>query len=156
MNTRYLTKKMVRLALFLAIGIILNIVESTIVLPFMIPGVKLGLANTIGLIVLYFYGAKDYIILGALRVFIVGLLFSGIGSLSFLISLSGWLLSSLVTLIVFSLKKASIYGLSVISAMFHGTGQVLMVMIAYSNPSMINYLPIMLVTGLICGMLIIL
>ena len=37
--------------------------------------------------------------------------------------------------------------------MFHGTGQVLMVMIVYSMASMINYLPIMLITGVVCGML---
>ena len=41
-------KKITRLSLFLALGIILNLVESMIPLPIAIPGVKLGLANTIG------------------------------------------------------------------------------------------------------------
>ena len=47
--------KIVRLAIFLAIGIVLNIVESLIPLPIAIPGVRLGLANTMGLIILYYY-----------------------------------------------------------------------------------------------------
>ena len=55
MKRNNLTRKIVRLALFLAIGIVLNIVESVIILPYMMPGVRLGLANTMGLIVLYFY-----------------------------------------------------------------------------------------------------
>ena len=47
-------KKITRLSLFLALGIILNLVESMIPLPIAIPGVKLGLANTIGLVILYY------------------------------------------------------------------------------------------------------
>lgn len=151
MKRNNLTRKIVRLALFLAIGIVLNIVESVIILPYMMPGVRLGLANTMGLIVLYFYSPKDYLILGVLRVVLVGLLYSGIGSVAFLISLSGWFLSSSITLLVYLFKKASIYGLSITSAMFHGVGQIIMVMILYSMPSMINYLPILLVTGLVSG-----
>ena len=153
MKRKNLTRKIVRMALFLAIGIVLNIVESVVILPYMMPGVRLGLANTMGLVVLYFYSPKDYLILGVLRIFLVGLLYSGIGSVAFLISLSGWFLSSMITLLVYSFKKASIFGLSVTSAMFHGVGQIVMVMIIYSMPSMINYLPILLVTGVICGSL---
>ena len=47
--------KIVRLAIFLAIGIVLNIIETLIPLPIAIPGVRLGLANTMGLIILYYY-----------------------------------------------------------------------------------------------------
>ena len=107
-----------------------------------------------GLIVLYFYSPKDYIILGGLRVFFVALLRTGLGSVAFLLSLSGWLISSLVTLLLYFFKKSSIYSLSVISAMFHQVGQIAMVMIIYQLPSMINYLPILLVTGCVSGFLV--
>ena len=56
-----MTHKIVRLAIFLAMGIVLNIVESMIPLPIAIPGIRLGLANTMGLIVLYFYSPKEYV-----------------------------------------------------------------------------------------------
>ena len=147
----YSTKKIVRLALFLAIGVVLNIIESMLPVLIPIPGVKLGVANTMGLIVLYYYGPKEYTLIGFLRVLLVALLRTGIGSIAFLLSLSGWLLSTIFVLIVYSMKKVSIYGLSMSSAVMHGVGQIIMVVAIYSLPEMINYLPILIISGLISG-----
>ena len=99
------TKKIVRLALFLALGVVLNIIESMLPILIPIPGVKLGIANTIGLIVLYYYGPKEYTLIGFLRVLLVALLRTGIGSISFILSLSGWLLSTIFVLFVYNFKK---------------------------------------------------
>ena len=154
MKRHTLTQKIVRLSVFLAMGIVLNIVESMIPLPIAIPGIRLGLANIMGLIVLYFYDTEEYILIGLLRVIIVGLLRSGLGSPTFIISLSGWAMSTFITLLIYVEKKSTIYGLSVISAMFHQVGQIAMVMIIYQLPSMINYLPILLVTGCVSGFLV--
>ena len=145
------TKKIVRLALFLALGVVLNIIESMLPILIPIPGVKLGIANTIGLIVLYYYGPKEYTLIGFLRVLLVALLRTGIGSISFILSLSGWLLSTLFVLFVYNFKKVSIYGLSMSSAVMHGIGQIIMVVFIYSLPEMINYLPILIVSGIISG-----
>mgnify|MGYP003295666032 CR=1 FL=1 len=137
--------------MFLALGVVLNIIESLLPVLIPVPGVKLGIANTIGLIVLYFYGAKEYILIGFLRVLLVALLRTGIGSTAFLLSLSGWLISTLFVLIVYLFNKASIYGLSMGSAGMHGVGQIIMVMIIYQMPQMINYLPILVISGIISG-----
>ncbi len=145
------TKKIVRLSLFLALGVVLNIIESMMPVLIPIPGVKLGIANTIGLLVLYYYGPKEYILIGFLRVLLVALLRTGIGSTAFLLSLSGWFLSTLFVVLINLLKKASIYGLSIGSAVMHGIGQIIMVVIIYSLPEMVNYLPILIVSGLISG-----
>ena len=149
-----LTQKIVRLAIFLALGIVLNIIETMIPLPIAIPGIRLGLANTMGLIVLYFYNPKEYLIIGLLRVFLVGLLRTGLGSVAFFLSLAGWFLSSIITLFIYFAKKASIYGLSISSAIFHQVGQIIVVMIIYQLPSMINYLPVLLVSAIISGFLV--
>lgn len=154
MKKESLTQKIVRLAIFLAMGVVLNIVESFIPIPIAIPGVKLGLANTMGLIVLYYYSPKEYFVLGGFRVFIVGLLRTGIGSTSFFMGLAGWLLSSIFTLIIYMFHKSSIYGLSIISALFHQVGQIIMISLFYSNPGMVLYLPILMVTGAISGLLV--
>ena len=145
------TKKIVRLALFLALGVVLNIIESMLPILIPIPGVKLGIANTIGLIVLYYYGPKEYTLIGFLRVLLVALLRTGIGSISFILSLSGWLLSTLFVLFVYNFKKVSIFGLSMSSAVMHGIGQIIMVVFIYSLPEMINYLPILIISGIISG-----
>ena len=154
MKKETLTHKIVRLAIFLALGIVLNIIESMIPIPIPIPGVRLGLANTMGLIVLFFYSPKEYIAIGFLRVFFVALLRTGLGSISSLVSFSGWFISSLITLLIYFLRKASIYGLSVTSALFHQVGQLCMIMILYESISIINYLPVLLITGAISGVLV--
>ena len=154
MRNESLTHKIVRLSIFLALGIVLNIVESMIPIPIPVPGIRLGLANTMGLIVLYFYSPKEYITIGFLRVFFVALLRTGLGSIAFILSLSGWFISTLVTLLIYYLHKSSIYGLSITSALFHQVGQIIMVMIIYQLPEMINYLPVLLITGGISGALV--
>ena len=68
--------------------------------------------------------------------------------------LAGWLLSSIVTLIIYMFHKSSIYGLSIISALFHQVGQIIMISLFYSNPGMVLYLPILMVTGAISGLLV--
>ena len=100
---------------------------------------------------LYYYGPKEYTLIGFLRVLLVALLRTGIGSISFILSLSGWLLSTLFVLFVYNFKKVSIYGLSMSSAVMHGIGQIIMVVFIYSLPEMINYLPILIVSGIISG-----
>ena len=145
------TKKIVRLSLFLALGVVLNIIESMLPVLIPVPGVKLGIANTIGLIVLYYYGPKEYTLIGFLRVILVALLRTGIGSISFMLSLSGWFISTLFVLLVNLFKKVSVYVLSMSIAVMHGVGQIIMVIFIYSLPEMINYLPILIVSGIISG-----
>lgn len=152
-NSSKTIRKITQLSLFLAMGIILNIVESLIPLPISIPGVKLGLANTIGLVILYYYSPKEYAYIGFLRVLVVGLLKTGIFSISFFLSLSGWFISTLVAIILYYFKKFSIFGLSCASAVFHGIGQILVVMLIYDSAGLILYLPILMLSGVISGTL---
>lgn len=144
---------MTQLALFLAMGIVLSIVESMIPLPIAIPGLRLGLANTIGLILLYYYSPKEYFAINGLRVIAVGLLRSGLFSISFMLSLSGFLLSSIVAIVIYYLRKFSIFGLSVISSSFHIIGQIFMVIIIYNQWYFIYYLGVLIVISVITGLL---
>lgn len=146
-------QKMTRLALLLAIGVVINYGEAFLLpLAFIAPGVKLGLANTISLIVLYYYGPKEYVSIGFLRVVLVAL-FTGFG-FNFYIALSGWFLATLFVIILYSIQRFSIFGLSMTSAVMHGVGQIIMVAILYQTQYVINYLPILLFTGLISGLII--
>lgn len=152
-NSSKKINKLTQLSLFLAMGIILNLIESIIPIPIAIPGIKLGLANTIGLVLLYYYSEKEYLLIGFARVLFVGLLRTGIFSMTFMISLAGWFLSSLIVVIFYKLKSLSIFGLSVISAMFHGIGQIIIVMFYYNTTGIILYLPILMITGVVTGLL---
>ena len=87
-------KKFTRLSILLALAVVLNIVEALIPLfNGIIPGFKLGLANIITLFILYKFGLKDALYVGILRVFLVGILKTGLFNTHFLFSISGCLLS---------------------------------------------------------------
>lgn len=147
-------KRLTALAMFLAMSVVLHYVESLIPVFIPVPGVKLGLANSIGLLVLYFFNRKDFVFLGFLRVLLVGLISTGIFTSAFFLSLSGWLLSTILVLILSSSKNISIYPLSVCSSICHGIGQVGCAAILYGSFYMMFYLPIISIAGCITGLLI--
>lgn len=144
--------KLVKIALLLAIAVVLNYIESLIPLPLPVPGIKLGIANFVGLIVLFMFGSKDFVFFNVLKVLLVAILRFGFGT-SFFISFSGMFFSTIITLILYNYTKSSIFGLSVMSAVFHSLGQVLMVCLLYNTIYMINYLPILTFTSSISGFL---
>jgi len=147
-------QKLVRFAMLLAVSVIIHYIESLIPIPFMFPGVKLGLANAVGLIVLAFWGTKDFFTFGLFRVLIVGILRTGIFSTAFFLSLTGTLLSAIMVILIYKLTKASVLSLSIIGSLFHGLGQILAVCFIYNNIYMISYLPVLLIANFITGYLL--
>ncbi len=150
------TQKLTKLSLILAISIILHILEPNLPIP--IYGVKLGLANIMGLVALKMYGYKDMIYINVLRVLLSSLLRGIIFGTAFWISLSGVMLSTLVVVILDRKNQLSLYFLSVISAVVHSVGQLLCVSYIYQTfYLMLYYLPMLLIlaipTGLLTGLL---
>lgn len=148
-------KKYMRLVMLLSFSIVLSILESFIPLfNGYIPGLKLGLANIIVLIVLYKYDTKDVFFVSILRVIVVGLMRTGLFSINFFFSLSGALFSAL-SMVLFKKTKLSMIGVSVIGSIFHSVGQILIAILFLKNNNMIYYLPWLLLfsipTGLFVG-----
>ena len=148
-------KKYMRLVMLLSMSIVLSIIESFIPLfNGFIPGLKLGLANIIVLIVLYKYDTKDVFFVSILRVIVVGLMRTGLFSVNFFFSLSGALFSCL-SMILFRKTKLSMIGVSVVGSIFHSIGQILIAILLLKNNNMICYLPWLLLfsipTGLFVG-----
>lgn len=146
-------KHITRYAILLALAVILNWVEHLIPLP-TLPGIKLGLANAIGILCLYYLGEKSYISFGFLRVLLSSLLFGTFLGTGFWISLGGMVLASITTLILARFTKVSIYGISIGAAIMHGLGQVFVVAILYQTPQIISYVLILTITGSITGALV--
>lgn len=150
-------KKITRLSMLLALSIVLNLIESVIPLfNGMIPGLRLGLANTVVLVVLYVYSFKEAIYLSLLRVLLVGILRTGLFSIPFFFSLGGALLS-VITMCLVKNTKLSIVGVSVIGSIFHSIGQIIIAFIILGNNLMFYYLPLLLIfsipTGIITGLI---
>ena len=151
-------KKFTRLSMLLALSVALNIIETSLpLLNGYIPGLRLGLANIVTLFILYEFELKDALYIGILRVFLVGILRTGIFSTTFFFSLTGVLLSILFMYLAKRFLNLSIIGVSIIGSIAHSTGQVLASIFILQMSSMIYYLPWLLLfsipTGILVGIL---
>lgn len=148
-------KKFTRLSLLLALSVALNVIEAS--LPLFngyIPGLKLGLANIVSLFVLYEFSFKDTLYIGILRVFLVGILRTGIFSTTFTFSLSGVILSIIMMYIGKKYLKLSIIGVSVLGSISHCIGQIIMAILILQMKTMIYYLPWLLLFSIPTGILV--
>ena len=147
-------QKMALLGVLTAGAIVIAILESFI--PSVgIPGVKLGLANIVILIILYELGILEAIIVNLLRVIVVGLVRGTFLSMGFLMSLTGAAMSLGIMILFYVLvKKFSIIGVSVIGSIFHVTGQVLIAMAFLGSAYIILYLPIIAISAIITGVFV--
>ncbi len=147
------TKRLVTLALLLALSIALHYLEGLI--PFnLIPGFRLGLANIISLFALYYFGGISFVFINVARVLIVGMISTGFVSPSFLMSLFGMIISSVITLILYYFIKTSIYGTSIASSLFHVIGQLLAYSIYFDSFQIFYYIIYLGTFSLVSGFLI--
>ena len=135
-------------------AIIIGIIESFI--PSIgIPGVKLGLANIIILITLYELGILEALFVDLARVFIVGLLRGTIFTMGFFMSLTGAIFSlGIMILFYLLIKKFSIVGVSVLGALFHVIGQILVAWLFLSTPYILYYLPVIAISAIVTGVFV--
>ena len=147
-NSSYV-KKIAVLSVMLAAAVILGYVESLIPFNFGVPGIKLGLANIVSLMIIYMYKTREAYMVGILRVLIIGFLF---GNLSMIIySLSGLILSITMMFLFVKSHKFSIIGISVIGAIGHNVGQLLVAYLVVRTSAIIYYLPFLLVAAVVTG-----
>lgn len=145
-------KKIPYYGLFAALAILMGYVEMLIPVPVPIPGVKLGLANVIIIIMMYFMDTKSAFFVSLIRVVLSGLLFAGFAGL--LYSVAGAMLSFAVMALLKKTDKFSIVGVSIAGGVFHNVGQIIVAALAVENVKMAYYLPFLLVSGVVTGMLI--
>lgn len=114
------------------------------------PGIKLGLANVVVLLMLYTAGPFDALLVNGLRVLMMGLLFTNLQTL--LYSATG---AALSFLIMWALKRTrlSVVGVSIAGAVAHNTGQLLMAVWVVHSPQLILYLPVLCLAGVVTGLL---
>ena len=148
------TRKIALLGVLTAGAIIISIIESFI--PSIgIPGVKLGLANIVILIILYEIGVKEAIIVNLTRVVLAGTIRGILFSMGFLMSLAGATLSlGIMILLYLVVKKFSVIGVSVIGSIFHVTGQILVAMAFLGTVYVVYYLPFIMISAIITGIFV--
>ena len=142
------TQHLVYIGLLATMAIVINLVECYFIPPIHF-GIRLGLANIIALITVVMMGPKELIYFNILRVMLGGLLRGIIFGASFWISLGGIILSSVV--LILCRQRTSIYFMSIISAIAHTTGQVLVVSVIYSEIGIASLLPLLIIVSMISG-----
>ena len=147
-------QKMALLGVLTAGAIVIAILESFI--PSIgIPGVKLGLANIVILIILYELGIVEAITVNLLRVLVVGLVRGTFLGMGFFMSLTGAVFSlGIMILFYLLIKKFSIVGVSVIGSIFHVGGQILIAMVYLGSAYIVLYLPVLAISAIITGVFV--
>jgi len=146
------TKRVAFLGMCIALSMILSFVESQMPPLMAVPGVKVGLPNIVMVFMLYKIGAKETAIVSILRVILVGILFGT--PLSMIYSLVGAALS-LIGMIL--LKKTNLFApitVSVAGGILHNIGQIATACLVMETAQIAYYLPVLLISGTVAGILI--
>ena len=145
-------KKVAFLGLSIALAMILSYVESLIPAFVAVPGVKVGLPNLVMVFLLYKVGWKETVIVSIIRVILVSMLFGNVQSMIYSIAGATLSLSGMILL-----KKAdwfSYIAVSVIGGVLHNVGQIGAAVLLTQTAQIVYYLPVLLVTGTIAGIVI--
>ncbi len=143
------TKRLATTAVLVALALIFSFVESRIPAFFPIPGIKLGLANTVTLFAIYRLGTKDAVYISLIRVSLASILFGTLTS--FLYAAAGGALSLLVMVLIKKLTPLTAVTVSVLGGVAHNIAQVAVASIILSTNVVIYYLPPLLLSGTVAG-----
>lgn len=147
-----MTKKIAYTGMFTALAFVFSYIESLLPINLGIPGVKLGLANLVVMIALYLIGVKMACILSLVRIVLMGFTFGNPASMIY--SLAGGVLSLFVMVVAKKFKFFSVTGVSVLGGVCHNIGQILVAIVVVETASLLYYLPILILSGTVAGVLI--
>ena len=145
-------KNVAMMAMMIALALVFSYVETLIPINFGIPGVKLGLANLVIVAVIYLFGGKEALLVSVVRIFLSGFMFGNMTSIMY--SLAGGLLSLAVMLLLKKTDRLSILAVSVMGGIFHNIGQLIIAILVVENLKLIFYIPVLLISGFVTGLLI--
>lgn len=146
-----MAKKIAYCSLLTALALIFGFIEHLVSFDYIAPGVKLGLANSIVLLLIFIKQYKSAIAVNITRILLSTLLFSGPVAATF--AISGAALSMLVSVLLLKSKHLSIIGISIAAAACHNIGQILVAGLVMGTWSVLYYTPILVLCGAISGLL---
>ena len=117
-----------------------------------IPGIKMGLANIAVVFALYKLGWKEATGVSLLRVVLVSLLFGHLAS--FFYSFAGAVLSLLGMILLKKTGRFSEVAVSVTGGVLHNIGQIAMACILLETDVVRFYLPFLILSGTLAGVVI--
>ena len=143
---------LIYIATLAAQAVIIGLIENFIPSPFVFaPGAKLGMANLITIIAIFTLPVKYSFQVLSIRLLLTALLGGNLST--FIYSAVGGYLSYFLMLVIQRLgpKRVSIVGISVMGGMAHNFGQLLVAAFMAKSFSVLNYLPILSLSGILSG-----
>ena len=138
-------------ALLLSMMLIVGYVESMIPLNVGIPGIKLGMSNSVLIFAVYMLDIPTAFMLMSLKVLLSGILFAGPTTMMY--GFAGGVLSLLCMALLSRIKGLSIPVVSIVGGVMHNVGQVGLAMLMLNTPKLLYYMAILMGVGLACGAL---
>ena len=145
------TRKLVFMALLVAMGLGLHMVEDLLAFVTILPGLKLGLANIITLISFSFLSKKETGLIVLVRMILLGILSGRMMTPGYIIGAMGAFLSYIMMAVFAGNENTSIIGVSLIGAAAHNLGQIMGVMFLLSGTESLYYLPWLLLWSVPMG-----
>ena len=138
-------------ALFTALGLILGYIETFIVLPIRVPGIRIGLSNIITVITLFLFG--PYVTAAVLfsRVILSALLFGS--GMSFIYGICG-AVTAFGVMIIFKRFGFSVCGVSVAGAVMHNIAQIVVAFFFVGNGYVFTYIFALVPAGICAGLIV--
>ena len=138
--------------LLTSLMLVFGFIERQFPLPVPVPGIKLGLANSVLLYALYMLGIRQSIVLMLLKSLMSWLIYMNLSAM--LYSFAGGVLSLTAMILISRVKGVSPVGVSALGAVFFNIGQILMAAWVLGTPQLIvTYLPVLMVSGVLTGIL---
>ena len=147
-----MAKKTAYTGVMLALAMIFSYIESLLSLPAPVPGLKLGLANLVILLLLYRDGTGLALTVNLARNFLTALLFGNLHRALF--SLCGGLLSFAAMLAARRVRLLGSAGVSLCGGVAHMLGQLLAAALLLRSIGLLYYAPFLIAAGAISGFLI--
>ena len=145
-------KRVALSALFASLALIFSYVEAILPAAPGIPGIKLGIANLVVIIAMYRLDSRYALTINLIRIFLAGFMFSGLYGAIY--SLCGCILSFAVMWLLKKSDAFSVVGVSMGGGVAHNIGQLSIAAILVSSPQIFYYLPVLIISGTVSGILI--
>lgn len=130
--------------------LVLGWLETLIPFDLAVPGIKIGLGNSVLVFAVFLLGAPATWILMGLKVLLFGLLFGGVNAMIY--SLTGGIVSVAGMLLLHRFNGPGPVAVSMVGGALHNAGQVGMAM-AITQTELFVYLAVLLAVGLGVGLL---
>ena len=147
-------KRLISMALLIALGVILHRVEALLPLP--APWIKLGLANVMTLLALVFLGFREAMIVTGMRIFLGSIIGGTFLGPTFFLSFTGGLAAILMMALVYRKESGpfSLIGVSIVGAVAHILAITFSVYFVFiPQNAFLHLLPILLSLALVSGIL---